>query len=75
MPDSETTSDIAHTIRTTGLVQVIAQIAAVFPMLVATVLKPDANLKVEILADIIADVFQVTMALVLAEFAKNSNAP
>ncbi|TXR50404.1 hypothetical protein [Phyllobacterium endophyticum] len=70
LPDGDTTSDIAHTILTTGLVQVIAQIAAVFPMLAASVLKPLANLKLETLADIMADVFPVKMALVLAEFGK-----
>ncbi|NTF40287.1 sterol desaturase family protein [Rhizobium rhizogenes] len=68
LADGETANDIAHTLLTKGLVQIVALLAVVFPMLAATVLQPLAGARFDAWPAAIPMPVQVTMAVVIAEF-------
>jgi len=67
-PDGETTSDIAHTLLTKGLLQVVALAAVLFPMLAANVLTPLASLHFTLWPTSWPMLLQVALALTVAEF-------
>jgi sterol desaturase/sphingolipid hydroxylase (fatty acid hydroxylase superfamily) len=67
-PDGETANDIAHTLLTKGLLQVVALAAVMFPMLAANVLTPLASLHFAVWPSSLPMVFQAALALLIAEF-------
>lgn len=68
LPDGETANNIAHTLLTKGVVQLLALIGAVFPMLAATVLQPFADARFDLWPAALPMPFQVLIAVVIAEF-------
>jgi sterol desaturase/sphingolipid hydroxylase (fatty acid hydroxylase superfamily) len=68
VPDGEITDDIAHTILTKGTVQAVDLMAAIVPMLAASVLQPLAAVKFELWPTSWPMVLQVMLAIIVAEF-------
>ncbi|MFK0166758.1 sterol desaturase family protein [Rhizobium sp. NPDC090279] len=68
LSDGETANDIAHTLLTKGLVQVVALLGAVFPMLAAMILQPLANARFDLWPTALPLLLQVAIAVVIAEF-------
>ncbi|MBN8953733.1 MULTISPECIES: sterol desaturase family protein [unclassified Rhizobium] len=67
LPDGETANSIAHTLLTKGLVQLLALLGAIFPMLAAMVLQPLAGARFDLWPAALPMFLQVAMAVVIAE--------
>lgn len=68
LADGETVNDIAHTILTKGLVQVLALLGALFPMLTATMLQPLLVARFDVWPVAMPAPLQVALAMIIAEF-------
>ncbi|NLS01482.1 sterol desaturase family protein [Rhizobium sp. P38BS-XIX] len=68
LADGETVNDIAHTILTKGLVQVLALLGALFPMLAATMLQPLLVARFDVWPVAMPALLQVALAVIIAEF-------
>ncbi len=67
-PDGETANDIAHTLLTKGLLEIAALLAAIFPMLAASLLQPLATLQFNLWPSALPMIVQIVLAVTIAEF-------
>jgi ornithine lipid hydroxylase len=67
-PDGETANDIAHTLVTKGFLEVAALLAAIFPMLAASLLQPLAALQFSLWPSQLPMVVQAALGVTIAEF-------
>ncbi|MGZ9718733.1 sterol desaturase family protein [Rhizobium miluonense] len=68
LSDGEMANDIAHTLLTKGLVQLMALLGAVFPMFTAIVLLPLTGAQLDIWPMTLPMLLQVAMGVLIAEF-------
>ncbi|MBW6423860.1 sterol desaturase family protein [Rhizobium sp. XQZ8] len=67
-PDGETANDIAHTLLTKGLLEVAALLAAIFPMLAASILQPLVALQFSLWPSELPMIVQAALGVTIAEF-------
>jgi len=66
--DGEMANDIAHTLLTKGLLEVAALLAAIFPMLAASVLQPLAAMQFSLWPSELPMLIQAALGVTIAEF-------
>ncbi len=66
--DGETANDIAHTLLTKGMLEIAALLAAIFPMLAASILQPLAALQFSLWPSELPMIIPAALGVTIAEF-------